>query len=202
MIAPIRGLDVFAKPSTPTRVIGVKLGRTPASIQKQAALEGISRNKQPPSDQKGSRAARPRRESGHLSKSTALAAVLTTLATAGTTALAAFAAALATALVWFSLARISLPRTTLTRIALAWIALARIALAWIALAGIALAWIALAWIALAWIALARIALASTTGIITHNVPFSSGGAARERRDKTQQQTTCGIVPTAEKIIRV
>lgn len=38
----VKQLRRLAKGNTPTRVIGLKLGRTPAAIQAKAANEGIS----------------------------------------------------------------------------------------------------------------------------------------------------------------
>jgi hypothetical protein len=35
-------LKQLAKQNTPTRVVGLKLGRTPASVQQKASQEGIS----------------------------------------------------------------------------------------------------------------------------------------------------------------
>jgi len=38
----IRHLNQLAQQNTPTRVIGLKLGRTPAAVQTRASEEGIS----------------------------------------------------------------------------------------------------------------------------------------------------------------
>ena len=38
----VRELRQLARENTPTRVIGVKLGRTPAAVQTKASEEGIS----------------------------------------------------------------------------------------------------------------------------------------------------------------
>ncbi|HET8691630.1 MAG TPA: hypothetical protein VFM30_05830 [Steroidobacteraceae bacterium] len=38
----VKALRQLARANTPTRVIGLKLGRTPASVQSKAAAEGIS----------------------------------------------------------------------------------------------------------------------------------------------------------------
>ena len=38
----VRELRHLARENTPTRVIGVKLGRTPAAVQTKASEEGIS----------------------------------------------------------------------------------------------------------------------------------------------------------------
>lgn len=40
--ADIKELKELAKGNTPTRVIGIKIGRTPASIYAKASKEGIS----------------------------------------------------------------------------------------------------------------------------------------------------------------
>ena len=41
-LADIRQLRQLARANTPTRVIGLKTGRTPAAVQQKASLEGIS----------------------------------------------------------------------------------------------------------------------------------------------------------------
>jgi hypothetical protein len=38
----VEALRKLARANTPTRVIGLKLGRTPSSVQSKAAAEGIS----------------------------------------------------------------------------------------------------------------------------------------------------------------
>jgi hypothetical protein len=38
----VKALRTLARGNTPTRVIGLKLGRTPAAVQSKAAAEGIS----------------------------------------------------------------------------------------------------------------------------------------------------------------
>lgn len=38
----VRELKQLARENTPTRVMGLKLGRTPASVQGKASTEGIS----------------------------------------------------------------------------------------------------------------------------------------------------------------
>jgi hypothetical protein len=38
----VKQLKTLAQGNTPTRVIGLKLGRTPAAVQKKASEEGIS----------------------------------------------------------------------------------------------------------------------------------------------------------------
>lgn len=40
--ADVRQLRQLAKENTPTRVIGLKTGRTPAAVQQKASAEGIS----------------------------------------------------------------------------------------------------------------------------------------------------------------
>jgi hypothetical protein len=38
----VKGLSQLARENTPTRVIGLKLGRTPAAVQSKASEKGIS----------------------------------------------------------------------------------------------------------------------------------------------------------------
>lgn len=38
----VRELEQLAKENTPTRVIGLKMGRTPEAVQSKASQEGIS----------------------------------------------------------------------------------------------------------------------------------------------------------------
>ncbi len=38
----VKGLRQMAKENTPTRVMGLKLGRTPAAVQSKASEKGIS----------------------------------------------------------------------------------------------------------------------------------------------------------------
>lgn len=40
--ADVKQIQQLAKQNTPTRVIGLKLGRTPEAIQQKASQEGIS----------------------------------------------------------------------------------------------------------------------------------------------------------------
>jgi hypothetical protein len=40
--ADVKQLEKLADHNTPTRVIGLKMGRTPAAIQQKASQEGIS----------------------------------------------------------------------------------------------------------------------------------------------------------------
>lgn len=40
--ADVKQLEKFAEQNTPTRVIGLKLGRTPAAVQQKASQEDIS----------------------------------------------------------------------------------------------------------------------------------------------------------------
>jgi hypothetical protein len=40
--ADVRHLRQLARENTPTRVIGLKTGRTPAAVQQKASAEGIS----------------------------------------------------------------------------------------------------------------------------------------------------------------
>ena len=40
--AQVKELKQLAQDNTPTRVIGLKLGRTPAAVQKKASDEGVS----------------------------------------------------------------------------------------------------------------------------------------------------------------
>lgn len=40
--AQVKELKQLAQENTPTRVIGLKLGRTPAAVQKKASDEGVS----------------------------------------------------------------------------------------------------------------------------------------------------------------
>ena len=41
-VEEVQALRVLARGNTPTRVIGLKLGRTPSAIQSKAAAAGIS----------------------------------------------------------------------------------------------------------------------------------------------------------------
>jgi len=61
--AEIRTLKQLARENTPTRVMGLKLGRTPSSIYQKARAEGISlkpTNQSPYNRQKTRRRARSR----------------------------------------------------------------------------------------------------------------------------------------------
>lgn len=40
--ADLKALKALVKENTPTRVLGLKLGRTPAAVQQKASTEGIS----------------------------------------------------------------------------------------------------------------------------------------------------------------
>ena len=40
--ADMRALQTLARQNTPTRVIGLKMGRTPDAVQQKASTEGIS----------------------------------------------------------------------------------------------------------------------------------------------------------------
>lgn len=42
--AEVKQVKQLAKENTPTRVIGLKIGRTPAAVQTKASQEGISLN--------------------------------------------------------------------------------------------------------------------------------------------------------------
>ena len=41
-LGDVRQLRQLARQNTPTRVIGLKMGRTPAAVQQKASSEGIS----------------------------------------------------------------------------------------------------------------------------------------------------------------